>query len=172
MMAGIEWPQLPDMGVYLTWPEQGLQAIHPDDQAIAEELIPSDRVFRRTAFDGVYYTAEFGDRTIRIKPSLWLQVKDEGLRIGDQVEVPSRMMQADPLIGVIIDMRYCQDQGIIRYGLLHSDMPLDHTFRAEELIPLSSHAQLQSPDFQAPMPQHQPPPDSDQPLSIDEELES
>lgn len=172
MTKGIQWPLLPDMGVYLTWPEQGLLAIHPDDRAIAEELIPSDRVFRRTAFDGTYYTAEFGDRTIRIKPSLWLQVKDEGLKIGDQVEVPSRMMQADPLIGVIIDMRYCQDQSCIRYGLLHGDMPLDYTFLADELILLTSHTHLQPPDFQAPIPKHQPPPGSDQPLSIDEGADS
>lgn len=156
-MQGIMWPPLPDMGVYLTWPEDGLEAIHPEDRGIAEGLIPSNRVFRRTAFDGVYYTVEYGEASFRIKPSLWLQVQDEGLRIGDQVEVPSRMMQAEPMIAVIIDMRYSQDQGCIHYGILHNDMPISHDFKVDELLPLKQHVQLQQPDFEAPVPKYDPP---------------
>lgn len=165
-MTGIEWPPLPDMGVYLTWPEKGLDAIHPEDRALAEEFLPSDRVFLRTAFDGTYYRIEYGDHAIRIKPSLWLQVKDEGFRIGDQVEVPSRMMQNDPMIAVILEMRYSQERGAIGYRLLHSEMPLDHIFRAEDMMPLTEHIQLQPPDFQAPTPKYLPPSDPVQSVTL------
>jgi hypothetical protein len=161
-MQGIEWPPLPDMGVYSTWPDLGLEAIHPDDRDVAQRLIPSDRVLVRTAFDGTYYTVEYGVQRFRIKPSLWLQVRDEGFRIGDQVEVPSRMMQADPMIAVIIDMRYSQERGGIRYSLLHSEMPLSHEFLADELIQLKPHVHLLEPDFQAPVPKYEPPQDWNQ----------
>jgi hypothetical protein len=168
-MTGIDWPPLPDMGVYLTWPEKGLDAIHPNDRVLAEQLIPSDRVFLRTAFDGAYYTVEYGKQSIRIQPSLWLQVKDEGFRIGDQVEVPSRMMQNDPMIAVILEMRYSQENGIIHYLLLHNEMPVEHPFTAEDLIQLKPHVKLQPRDYQPPTPKYTPPSDPDPSLSIDEE---
>lgn len=168
-MTGIAWPPLPDMGVYLNWPEKGLEAIHPEDRILAEQWIPSDRVFLRTAFDGTYYTIEYGNHSIRIKPSLWLSVKDEGLRIGDQVEVPSRMMQNDPMIAVISEMRYHQDRGVIHYFLVHNEMPVDHPFVAEELISLKPHFELQPRDYQTPVPKYHPPSTLDQTLSIEDE---
>jgi hypothetical protein len=167
-MQGIEWPPLPDMGVYLMWPEKGLEAIHPDDRAVAERLIPSDRVFIRTDFDGTYYKVEYGDQSLRIMPSLWLQVHDEGFRIGDRVEVPSRMMQSDPMIAKIVEMRYNQDRGVIGYRLLHNEMPLEHEFVADELIQLKPHLHLLEPDFEAPIPKYLPPADPDQTLPVEE----
>jgi hypothetical protein len=168
-MTGIHWPPLPDMGVYLTWPEKGLDAIHPDDRTLAEELIPSDRVFLRTAFDGTYYTVEYGNQTVRIKPSLWLQVKDEGFRIGDQVEVPSRMMQNDPMIAVILEMRFSQDKGIIHYTLHHNEMPVEYPFAAEDLIQLKPHIKLQPRDYQPPAPKYTPSSDTGTTLCLDDE---
>jgi hypothetical protein len=159
-MQGIHWPPLPDMGVLSTWPQEGIEAIHPDDRPVAEQLIPSNRVLRRTEFDGVYYRMEYGNQSFRLKPSLWLQVRDEGFRIGDRVEVPSRMMQADPMIATILEMRLCQDQGCILYGLQHNEMPFPHDFKSEELILLTSHAHLQASDFQAPIPKQDPVSDS------------
>ncbi len=168
-MTGIGWPTLPDMGVYQNWPESGLEAIHPDDRQIAEQLIPSDRVFRRTAFDGTYYTVEYGDVSFRIKPSLWLQIADEGFRIGDRVEVPSRMMQADPMIAVITEMRYAQSQGVILYTLLHNEMPFPKEFTASDLLQLTHHVHLLPAEFPYPVPQHDPATDTEVPLPIDEE---
>jgi hypothetical protein len=170
-MTGIEWPPLPDMGVYLNWPEAGLEAIHPDDRELAQELIPSDRVFRRTSFDGIYYTVEYGNASFRIKPSLWLQLADEGFHIGDRVEVPSRMMQADPMIAVIAEMRYSAAQGAILYTLLHNEMPFPRGFTAPELLQLTQHAHLLPSDFPFPVPHHDPATDSEAPLRIEDDLQ-
>lgn len=166
-MTGIDWPLLPDSGVYLTWPDAGIEAIHPDDRALAEQLIPSDRVFRRVAFDGEYYTVEYGQRSFRIRPSLWLQVPEEGFQIGDRVEVPSRMMQADPMIAVITEMRYSQTRGVILYTLLHNDMPFPREFSAEELLQLTQHAHLTPSDFVFPVPKNIPTDGESQPLELD-----
>ena len=103
----IGWPTLPDFGIYNVWPEEGVQAVHPEDRDRIHAWVPSDHVFERFEFDGEYYHVRYGDRvSFRIKPVLWLQVPDEGLRLGDQVEVLSNNMQNDPLVANIIEMRY------------------------------------------------------------------
>ena len=82
----INWPELPDCGVYLFWPEEGTDWIHPDDLSIVQGWIPSTRVFRRHSYDGVYYRLQYGVDVLRVKPTLWLKVADEGFWIGDQVD--------------------------------------------------------------------------------------
>ena len=80
------WPEIADCGVYLVWPNEGLGWIHPDDVARVERWIPSTRVFRRHSFDGEYYRLQYGEQVVRVKPTMWRRVDDEGFSIGDRVE--------------------------------------------------------------------------------------
>lgn len=130
---GITWPELPDCGVYLTWPHDGVDWIHPDDIQLAEELIPSGRVFRRVSFDGTYYRLEYGDRVLRVKPTMWLKVHDEGFWIGDQVEIKGDFLTNEPSIAVITDARFEPSTGLISYTLIQRDMMLDKNYHADEL---------------------------------------
>lgn len=166
----IDWPTLPDMGVFQAWPHSGVHAFHPDDLDTAQRLIPSDRVFQRTHFDGTYYRIEYGELSIRIKPSMWLAVADEGLRIGDRVEVVSRMLQNDPCIATIVEMRYAASQGAILYTLKQSELPNPRPFVAADLISLSAHEPLRPRDTPAPLPRDLSPPPSDRAERTDERL--
>jgi hypothetical protein len=167
-MNAIDWPQLPDFGVFLTWPEGGLEAIHPDDREVAQGLIPSDRVMRRTSFENGYYTVQYGEISFRIQPSLWLQVSDEGFQIGDRVEVPSRMMQAEPMIAVISEMRFSQARNAILYTLYHHEMPFPRSFTAAELHQLSHHEHLKPGDIAFPIPRQIDIPNEEKPIAIDD----
>ena len=132
----------PDCGVFLTWPESGEDAFHPEDLKLAQEWIPSDRVFLRPHFDGTYYHLHYGEQSLRIKPSMWLPIADEGFRIGDRVEVPSQLMKNDPMVATIIEMRFAQSQSVIKYTLLNHEMPTPRTYLAEELTLLSQRHEL------------------------------
>ena len=86
----INWPPLPDYGVYSVWPQEGIEAFHPEDRSKVEGWVPSEHVFERTAFDGEYYHVRIPNViTLRVKPVLWLPVDFEGFRVGDQVEAVS-----------------------------------------------------------------------------------
>ena len=61
------WPDMPDCGVYLAWPDDGTQWIHPDDIELATQWIPSNRVLRRHSYDGEYYRLQYGEQKIRVK---------------------------------------------------------------------------------------------------------
>ena len=102
----INWPELPDCGVYLFWPEEGTDWIHPDDLSIVQGWIPSPRVFRRHSYDGVYYRLQYGVDVLRVKPTLWLKVTDEGFWVGDQVEVRGLLMDREPCIATISEMTF------------------------------------------------------------------
>ncbi len=67
-------PDLPDDGVYLSWPETGEHWIHGDDRELASRWIPSSRVFHRVLWDGDYYHLYYGHELIRVRPSMWLRV--------------------------------------------------------------------------------------------------
>jgi hypothetical protein len=136
---GISWPELPDCGVYLAWPEEGADWIHPDDLAAAEELIPSNRIFRRISFDGTYYLLRYGDRALRVKPTMWLRVQDEGIWIGDQVEIKGDFLSNEPSIAIVVDSRFDAGTGLIAYTLIQRDMILDKHYHADELVCLTKH---------------------------------
>jgi hypothetical protein len=138
----INWPELPDCGVYLFWPEEGTDWIHPDDLSIVEGWIPSTRVFRRHSYDGVYYRLQYGVDVLRVKPTLWLKVADEGFWVGDQVEVRGLLMDREPCIATISEMTFDRVTSRILYQLIHREMPLPNTYTSDDLIQLSSRPQL------------------------------
>ncbi|AMV32286.1 hypothetical protein VN12_09195 [Pirellula sp. SH-Sr6A] len=141
----IDWPELPDSGVYLNWPSEGTDWIHPDDVAVVEHWIPSDRVFHRIGFDGTYYQLQYGDAAVRVKPTLWLKVNDEGFRIGDQVEVKGIELEREPIIARILEIRYDAALGSIYYLLEHRELPLARRYRAEEMNLLTRRSELREP---------------------------
>ena len=141
----IDWPELPDSGVYLNWPSEGTDWIHPDDVATVEHWIPSDRVFHRIGFDGTYYQLQYGDAVVRVKPTLWLKLNDDGFRIGDQVEVKSIELEREPIIARILEIRYDAALGSIYYLLEHRELPLARRYLAEELNLLTRRAELGDP---------------------------
>jgi len=157
----IDWPTLPDFGIYHIWPEQGVEAFHPEDREKIHGWIPSDHVFERFEFDGQYYHVRYSDRvTFRIKPTLWLEISDEGHRLGDQVEVLGNNMQNDPIVANIVEMRFSQVHKAIEYTLEQSDMRIDKAYLAHEFVRLTQREHLRERDVPAPMPKYIVPRDS------------
>jgi hypothetical protein len=146
-------PVLPDFGIYHIWPEQGVDAFHPEDRHKIDGWIPSDHVFERFEYDGKYYHVRYGDRvTLRIEPTLWLEISDEGHRLGDQVEVLSNNMQSDPMVAQIVDMRFSQIQNAIEYTLEHSEMRIEKLYLAHQFVRLTQREHLRPRDVPAPQP--------------------
>ena len=104
-----EMPDLkrpPKYGVYLWWPEEGEAWIHPDDVNTCKEMIPGNRVFRREDYDSDYSLLLYADQFIRVKPTMWLEIEEDGFEVNDQIEVRSQMGKHEPKIGVITEMRW------------------------------------------------------------------
>jgi hypothetical protein len=146
-------PILPDFGIYHVWPERGVDAFHPEDRDKIDGWIPSDLVFERFEWDGKYYHVRYADRvTLRIEPILWLEIPDEGLRLGDQVEVLSNHMQNDPMVAQIVEMRFSQIQNAIEYTLENSEMRIEKQYLAHLLVRLTQRENLRPRDTPAPKP--------------------
>jgi hypothetical protein len=143
-------PELPDYGVYLQWPQEGLEWIHPDDISTVESLIPSDRVFLRESFDGTYYHLRYGEIRFRVLPSMWNVVRGEDFQIGDHVEIRSQNEQNMPGLGVISEMRFAQETQRIHYTVVQREFPLPTHFLAEDLVNLTSHQRLSEPRTEHP----------------------
>lgn len=115
------------------WPRDGVAWIHPDDRHLAGSLIPSDRVFRCENTEGVYNVLTYGHRVIRIEPVLWLEVPVEGLRIGDQVEVLSRLGKNWPRVGFLREMRWRESSRTIAYQIRERDRNIPTWYAADDL---------------------------------------
>ncbi|MEL7336902.1 MAG: hypothetical protein AAFN70_11940, partial [Planctomycetota bacterium] len=110
-------PRLPDIGVFQRLPASGTAWIHPDDVALVTRLIPSDRVFRRIRWDGVFYHYQFAGARFRLRPVMWLPLADDGLRIGDAVETLRLNTRRESFIARISDRRYNGAERRIEYRL-------------------------------------------------------
>lgn len=136
---------MPDCGVYLVWPQDGQEWIHPDDVALVEAWIPSTRVFRRHSFDGEYYRLQYGEQTVRVMPTMWRHVEDEGFSVGDQVEILSHFQENEPGLGIIKEMRFEKSSNRILYSIDSREMPLQRSFVAADLVRLTHRPQLKAP---------------------------
>jgi hypothetical protein len=130
--------------VLLRWPRDGDDWIHPDDRQLAHSLLPSDRVFRCEDTEGPYNVLTYGHRLLRIEPVLWQEVPDEGLRIGDQVEVLSRWGKNWPRIAVIQEIRWREGQRKISYQVRERTRDIPTLYAAEDLKLLSRAADSSS----------------------------
>ncbi len=142
-------PELPDFGVYQHWPEPGEGWIHPDDRSLVVSWIPGPKVFKRTAWDGEYYTLEYGATKFRVKPSLWLKVQPVDLEIGQQVEVLSRFGKNDPGIYRIVDILLSGTTRQIEFWVQHLDLTLPHPFSRDDLQPVHVTHHLRQSEFTA-----------------------
>ena len=140
------WPQMPDCGAYLVWPCEGQDWIHPDDVAQVNQWIPSSRVFRRHSFDGEYYRLQYGEHSVRVKPTMWRRVDDEGFSVGDRVEVLSHFQENEPCLGVIVEIRFEKSSGRILYSIESRELPLPRPFVATDLVQLTRRPQLRERD--------------------------
>lgn len=123
----------PKYGYFPWWPEEGAAAFHPEDVALARTLIPSGRIFCRDGLEGEYGIYGYGELTLRIRPTLWQEVRPEGFEIGDWVEVRTRGLVNEPRTGVVAEMFWDAHEGAIRYQLVENDRRIETLYEREDL---------------------------------------
>ncbi|WP_390895622.1 hypothetical protein [Stieleria tagensis] len=136
----MQWPQLPDYGCFLRWPENGQSFIHPDDVPIATRLIPSPRVLKRMSFDGTYYHYRYGSFRFRLRPAMWLSVRDDGIDIGDQVETTGLGFERERFVASVWGMYYVSRKGCILYRLQRVERVVTKLYSADQLRLLTNKA--------------------------------
>ena len=107
--------RIPLFGVFLRWPEDGEDWIHPFDIGVARHLLPGNRVFRRDDCDADYYLYSYGELSFRAKPKLWMLLEHEGFEVGDTVQIKSQFGSAWPCITTICDIHWDQPTRQILY---------------------------------------------------------
>lgn len=117
----MDWPVLPDYGIFDRWPMDGVGFIHPDDVATATRCIPSRRVLCRHHFDKTFYHYRYGKIQFRLRPAMWLKIRYEGIDIGDEVEVIGLGMEREQFVARIWGMHYVREAGQIYYRLKMPD---------------------------------------------------
>jgi hypothetical protein len=148
----LDWPQLPDYGCIPRWPENGYEFIHPDDVAIASRCFPSERVFRRFRFDGDFYHYSYGEIQFRLRPSMWLRVKSEGIDIGDAVETVGASLERELFVAEIWGMYYVRRKGRILYRLRRGTTTVPKLFAASQLRLLTNKLTVRPGDAIHPSP--------------------
>ena len=148
----MQWPVLPDYGCVVRWPEDGEGFIHPDDVAVAAQCFPSERVLKRESFDGTFYHYRYGNTTFRLRPVMWLAVKDEGIDIGDPVEVIGIGMERDLFVARIWGMHFIRRKGRIVYRLRRSDQIVPQLYVRDHLKLLTEKSEIRESDIPYPQP--------------------
>jgi len=136
----MQWPQLPDYGCFLRWPENGQGFIHPDDVSLVTQLVPSSRVMKRLSFDGVYYHYGYGRLRFRLRPAMWSTVRGEGIDIGDQVETIGLGMQRDRFVARVWGMYYVSRKRCILYRLRRAEQMVPNLYPRDQLRCLTDKA--------------------------------
>ncbi|QDV27268.1 DUF6960 family protein [Aureliella helgolandensis] len=146
-------PALPDYGIYDRWPVDGEAWIHPEDRELAKQLIPSERVFRREKWDGEYYWLAYGQQTLRLQPTLWLEVPPIDLEVGEQIELLAHQGDNDPGLFHIQDIHYNRVHQNHEYFLQRDGLHLPDAFPREHLRKLHQQHHLRVGDPEHTMPQ-------------------
>lgn len=123
----------PKYGYFPWWPEDGTGWLHPDDVAVASQLLPSMRVFRRDEQDDTWVTFRYGEQMFRAHRSLWVEVRWEGFALGDWVEVRTRGMRNEHRTGTIREVRYHDHDGTLRYQITQAENPVETEYTADDL---------------------------------------
>jgi len=128
-------------GVFLWWTEQTPSWVHPDDVETADSLIPSDRVFLRSNCENAsdrelgFSKFQYGNRSFRGKPALWLEVSRTEIEMGDQVEIKSQHGKLKPQIACVVDILWNRTKRTVEYRLSVNDIPMQRRFLASDLRP-------------------------------------
>lgn len=120
-------------GYYPWWPEDGDDWVHPEDVELARSLIPSPRVFRCDGQRGDFILLHYGDLRLRVRRTLWRELKWQGFDIGDMVEVRTRGMTNEHRTGVIREMLWDDHAGVMQYKLAEAGDPVDKLFTSADL---------------------------------------
>jgi Family of unknown function (DUF6960) len=123
----------PKYGCFPWWPEDGDDWVHPDDVAMARQMIPSERVFRRDGTSGDYLLMHYGEVALRVRRTLWLEVPHEEFEVGDWVEVLSRGMRNTPRTGTIREMLWDEGAKELRYQILDDGQPIENLYTRADL---------------------------------------
>lgn len=141
----MQWPQLPDFGCFLRWPEDGHGFIHPADVSIVTELLPGPRVLKRYSFDGTYYHYRYGRHHFRLRPALWYAVRGEGIEIGDPVETTGLGLERDRFVAEVWGMYYVTRKGCILYRLRRAGGIVPRLYPAGQLKVLKDKSKVRPP---------------------------
>lgn len=125
----------PKFGVYLRWPVDGEDWIHPDDIRLARKLIPSRRIFVRTDYDETYWQICYGKHSVRVQPTMWLEVAAPSFRVGDQVEIKSDMGRLQAQIATVKNVLWNQPKRRVEYQLKRLNQTVPKVFYQHDLIP-------------------------------------
>ena len=142
----------PQYGCFLRWPQDGQGFIHPDDVPSATRCIPSPRVLRRDLFDDVYYHYRYGRMRFRLKPCLWLQIKSDGIDIGDSVETIGIGMERELFVAEVWGMYYVSRKGCILYRLRRADTVVPRLYAAHQLRMLTEKSTVRQGEIEHPIP--------------------
>jgi hypothetical protein len=123
----------PKYGYYPWWPENGNDWVHPEDVALARQLIPSPRIFRRDGEVGPFVVLHYGPVQLRVERTLWQEVAWEGLDIGDWVEVLPRGYRNTPRTAVIQEILWDGPLRGVRYQVAENDQLIPNMYGAEDL---------------------------------------
>ena len=128
-------------GVCLWWSDESPAWVHPDDVAVAEKLVPGNRIFKRQECGNFadrklgYSLISYGPEQIRVRPAIWLPIKFEGFEIGDLVEIKSRLGRRRGAIGEIRDIRWNRHAQRIEYFVKASSIRPSTPLTSDDLQP-------------------------------------
>lgn len=120
-------------GVFLTWPEPGRDWVHPEDLWLAEQLIPSQRVFSRVDQDADFNLVAYGRHQIRMRPVLWLETSEPDYELGETVAIRSDGGRLDAQIASIREVLWNSRRREIEFELFRAGRRIPGRFRARDL---------------------------------------
>lgn len=123
----------PRFGCFLWWPVPGVDWIHDDDRFVAERLIPGGRIFCRRDEQVGFAEYRYGRHSFRAKPAMWTEVPEPSIRLGDWVEVRSRMGRNEPLVALVREVFWERSKQRARFQLSIAGRRLVRLFDADEL---------------------------------------
>ena len=121
-------------GVFLRWPEDGEDWVHPLDIGVARHLLPGNRIFRREQWNSDYYQYHYGKLSFRAKPKLWMLLEHEGFDIDDFVEVKSMMGKNWKVTAKIVDVFWDAYHREIEYSVEGYGRGIQRRFLAGDLM--------------------------------------
>jgi hypothetical protein len=127
-------------GVYVTWPEEGLHNVHPDDLWLAERLLPGNRVFLRQDLDSEFNLLSYGRHQLRVRPTMWVETPEPPFKLGDQVEVRSQLGRLTPQIARVAQVFWNSRNRRMEFELSRLGRPVPGRFLASDLSPVGKSA--------------------------------
>ncbi len=128
----------PTHGVFPWWPEEGTDWIHADDIELAQKVIPGRRIFRREDIEGGMLLVTYGKIQLRIHPVMWLEVPEPDYRVGDHVEIKSKLGKVEPKIAEVSEVYWDRYKRRAEYHLVHLGKPLPGAYTPDSLSPTAT----------------------------------